>query len=52
MTCYNNGILHMKPKLLTTTNHGFILDLYCNYGVCILNTPKAKMTQQVIDQKN
>ena len=37
------GILYMKPKLLIVANHDAMLNLNCDCGVFLFNTPKARI---------
>ena len=35
----------MKPKLLIAANRDTMLNLHCDFGVCILYTPKARLVK-------
>ena len=41
------GNLYIKPKLLTTANHGTFQNISCDYGVCLLNTFEAKIIKKM-----
>ena len=45
-------MLYMKPKLLTVTNHDTMLNLGCDCGVWVLNTPKARIVKRHSRPKN
>ena len=55
LTWIKAGILYMKPKLLTDTNHDTLLNPSCDFGVCILNKHEArsvkKKNKHVVDPK-
>jgi hypothetical protein len=46
------GILNMKPKLLTTTNHDTMLNIGCYSGVCFWNALEARIITKQVDQQN
>ena len=52
LTWIRASTLYVKPKLLTTMNHDIILNLGCDCGVCFLNTSKARIVTNVVNQKN
>ena len=54
LTHIKAGILFMMPILLTNANHDTVLNLGCDYGVCILNTHEARIVKNEcdIDPKN
>ena len=47
-TRINVGVLYMKPKLLTITNHdtGSLLNFDRNCGVCFFNTYEARIVKK------
>ena len=39
-------VLYVRPKHLTATNYDTMLNLGCDYGLCLMNTPEARIVKK------